>query len=175
MLSVCTMYGGKLILNVWASAKLAKIQGLPGWSGGVEAGGLMNTVSGRKTILSVPPAAPGRSIRMVPDGPRKSTSPLAPRGVADVPFEEPEKVMAKALVTDRVLVMALVTADRAWGEAGDVTVGRLASVAPEFAELQAVSPVTARAAMATATVADRVGSFSGTGLRATRLVRRIGA
>ncbi|MGH9097022.1 MAG: hypothetical protein ACRDWB_06330 [Acidimicrobiales bacterium] len=111
---------------------------------------------------------------MVPDGLRKSTAPLASRGVAEAPFED-EKVMSKALVTDNVVLTALVTADKAWGEDGEVTVGVLAGVTPEFAELQAVSPVTAKAVMATATATDRGENLRGSGLRARWLVRRIGA
>jgi hypothetical protein len=83
--------------------------------------------------------------------------------------------MSKALVTDRVPVMALVTAATAWGEAGEVTVGMLVEVATEFAEPQAVSPVAARAVVLTATATDRGENLSSNGLRGRRLVRRIGA
>jgi len=112
---------------------------------------------------------------MVPEGPRKSTAPLARLGVAEAPLdEEREKVMSKALVTDSVLLTALITAESAWGVGDDVTGGIVAADPGGFAEPQAASPVTARVVAATTIAADRVGYLIGSGIRARWLLRPIG-
>ena len=116
--------------NLAMSAKLAKIQGRPGRSGGLEDGGLTKTVPGRKTICSSADAPPGSASVMVPDGALKSTTPWAPTGVVEPTVGvEWWKDMVKALRSVDVVVAAAATRDPGadevvvgWAEAGTVVV-----------------------------------------------------
>ena len=145
MLSVCTMYGGKLTLYLAMSAKLAKIHGRPGWRGGLDGGGRKKTVPGRNTMRSVPPEAFGRSMRMVDDGPVKSTAPWASRGSCEaVEADDRWKVMAKSAVWAVVRAVAWATAARACGEAGNVDAGLVEVGAADPGDPQADRAVLAR-------------------------------
>lgn len=99
---------------------------------------------------------------MVPEGARKSTMPLASRGVVETPpTAEWENVMSKALVRFKVSVTALITAASAAGEGGEVAGGVVGDVPVAWVALQPASPTVAKVAKATTT--DRVRDLTGTG------------
>jgi hypothetical protein len=60
---------------------------------------------------------------MVAEGPRKSTAPCAPTGVAERLPDDCRNVISNWLVSISVRAVAWTTEASAWGEGGDVTFG----------------------------------------------------